>query len=105
MIDHRLLIGSEIRPGSESRRQQEEKKSRCYWSSLYSSSHVIWIRSSLASFDFIGSSSKSSSSVIHLCRSVKRMVVGSSSGNFSYSASPMSSSVVQLSLGIDFGPL
>ena len=47
-----------------------------------------------ASVDFFGSSSKSSSSVIHLCRSVKRMLVGSRSGNFSYSASAMSSRLV-----------
>src|SRR5258708_2856737 len=61
--------------------------------------------SSFASLDLSGSSSKSSNSVIHLCRSVKRMFAGSTSGNFSYSASAMFSRLPQVSLTIDLRPL
>jgi len=46
----------------------------------YSSNHFNKIASRILSLDFIGSSSKSSSSQIHLCKSVKRTVLGSKSG-------------------------
>src|SRR5215471_4397420 len=52
----------------------------------------------------MGSSSKSSSSVIHLCRSVNRTVAGSRSGNFSWSAYAISSSVLQFNSAIGLAP-
>src|SRR6202046_4263211 len=52
--------------------------------------------SSLGSFDFVGSSAKPSSSVTYLCRSVKRTVKGSRSGNFSCNWIPISSASFQV---------
>ena len=62
--------------------------------SLHSSYHAIWIASSFGSFDVFGSSSKSSSASTRSRRSVKRTVSGSTPGNFSTSAMPMSSASV-----------
>src|SRR3989442_15373234 len=70
---------------------------RYFCASRYSSSQAIWIASSLPSFDAFGSSAKSSSSVTHRCRSVKRTLKGSTSGNFSCSAIPISSESSQVS--------
>src|ERR1700691_4493066 len=52
--------------------------------------------SSLGSLDFAGSSAKPSSSVTYLCRSVKRTVKGSRSGNFSCNWIPISSASFQV---------
>src|SRR5208282_3532970 len=62
-----------------------------------SACHAIWIASSLASFDFAGSSLKPGSSITYLCRSVKRTVSGSSLGWVSESRIPMSSESLQVS--------
>src|ERR1019366_5599477 len=62
-----------------------------------SACHAIWIASSLASFDFAGSSLKPGSSITYLCRSVKRTASGSSLGWISESRIPMSSGSLQVS--------
>src|SRR5262249_9609158 len=62
--------------------------------SLNCSYQAIWIASSFGSFDFFGSSSKPSSASTRSRRSVKRSVSGSSPGNFSASASAMSSASI-----------
>src|SRR5260370_29539407 len=51
----------------------------------------MWIASSLAWLDALGSPEKLGNSVIHLCMSVKRTVSGSVSGYLSVSAMAMSS--------------
>ena len=67
-----------------------------YCASFHSSCQAIWIASSLGSFDALGSSSNPSSAITRSRRSVKRTVSGSTSGNFSNSAMPMSSELVQV---------
>src|SRR5262245_42673028 len=52
--------------------------------------------SSFFSFEFLGSSLKPSRLVTHLCRSVNRTVIGSTSGNLSARAIAMSSVDVQV---------
>src|SRR6266850_8290951 len=56
-----------------------------------SSIHAVWIASSIFSPQRFGSSSKSSSSLTHLNRSVKRTVSGSTPGYFSERAMAISS--------------
>src|SRR5579862_5970808 len=64
---------------------------RRYWLASRSSSQAIWMDSSLPSLESFGSPAKPSSSVTHLCKSVKRTPSGSMSGNFSASLIPISS--------------
>src|SRR5271170_7722350 len=55
--------------------------------------------SSLPSFESFGSPVKPGSSMIHLCRSVKRTVSGSTFGCFSESWMPISSALSQSNVG------
>src|SRR5262245_9446962 len=69
----------------------EHSSNRHYCASLNSSYHAIWIASSFGSFDALGSSSKPERAITRSRRSVNRIVNGSTPGNFSTRARPMSS--------------
>src|SRR5205085_11757933 len=96
-LHHRLAPGVVLPRVGIGERRLEELLLRFRDGHSRSSSQRIWIASRIFSPDLFGSSEKPGNSRTHLCRSVKRTVSGSRSGNFSARRMAMSSTSVHLS--------